>query len=141
MQKITKDAKTGRIKVQTVNTEPSLTQQQFKDETDINKIMKRFEAQGITYNGLPQQDGVFADLTVIPQDYQESLQKLLQAEEAFMALDPEIRSNFGNNPQKLVEFVSDSKNKDKAVALGLIKQEEPPAAPPAAPAAETPKTP
>lgn len=145
MQKIFKDPRTNRIKVQTENKEPSLTQQQFKDQTDINKIMAQYEKQGINYNNLPQSQGVYADLTIIPKDYQDRLHQVMQAEEAFMSLPAELRAQYNNSPQDLIDWLAKPENNDRAVELGLkVKKEAPvkaPQAPAPAPATEPPKAP
>lgn len=135
MQKIFKDKNTGRIKVQTVNTEPSLTQQQFKDQTDINRIMAQYEKMGISYGNLPNdQSAVYGDVSLIPNNYQEILHKVAAAEAAFLQLPAELRSQYNNNPQDLVDWLAKPENNAKAVELGLKKPKpEPTPEPPTAP--------
>jgi len=37
----------GRIKVQTINNQDTRTQQQFKDDVDVNNIIKKYKRTGI----------------------------------------------------------------------------------------------
>jgi len=119
-QEITK-LESGRIRVKSINTEPSLTQQQFKTECDINNIMRRFAQTGeITH--LNRRRGSFQDLSEIGESYQEMLSTVKMAQDAFMELDPKIRDRFKNDPGNLLAFISDEKNKEEAIKLGLIEK-------------------
>lgn len=121
MKKITVDEKTGRVRVQNLNTKPSRTQQQFKDQCDVNKLMARYKKAGYSLNRLPDpQKGVYADLTQIP-DYVTSLNTIRKADSAFADLPAELRLRFSNDPQKLIEFLNEEKNYDEGVKLGLLK--------------------
>jgi hypothetical protein len=42
------------------------------------------------------------------------------AEEAFMAMPASVRSRFHNDAGELVNFVSDGRNREEAVKLGLV---------------------
>lgn len=114
---------------------PSKTQQQYKDEVDLNVMVKRF---GITDGAipLPQYDpryyGDFTDAT----DFKDSLDRIRDAEARFAALPAEIRKRFDNDPVALYYWVSDPKNADQAVELGLLKR-TPPVSPPAKPEVPT----
>jgi len=110
--------KTGKVKVQTVNTIPSKTQQQFAEAADVNYIMSRAQ-RGIAPT-LTSKKGIYADLTGVG-DYREMLEKTRRAGEAFNSLDPFLRAKFSNDPQKLLEFLSDPKNLEEAKSLGLVK--------------------
>ena len=95
----------------------SLAQQQFRDETDINEILRRFNITG----QLPDNVRVphYGDFTGV-SDYQSALNAVISANESFMALPAETRAIFNNNPQELLEFVSSESNRDRAIELGLI---------------------
>lgn len=96
----------------------TLTQQQFKDECDINEIVRRFGLTG----ELPQdlRVPVSGDFTGIT-DFQSAMQAVRQAQEAFMELPGELRLRFANDPQRLLEFMEDSSNLEEARRLGLVK--------------------
>ncbi|WNK14703.1 MAG: internal scaffolding protein [Microvirus sp.] len=106
----------------------SLTQQNMKDEADINVLVKRFGITGV----MPQnvvaptyQD--FEDVF----DYQTAQNAILEANKAFMAMPADVRSRFGNDPQNFVEFASNPENVDEMVKMGLAvaKPVEEPAKP------------
>lgn len=96
---------------------PTLTQQQFAEEVDINTIVKRFGLTG----QLPENVRVpeYGDYTEAVTDYQTALNMVIEADEAFMKLPGAVRERFGNNPQKLLEFVSDPANLEEARKLGI----------------------
>lgn len=118
----------GRTRVVTINNETTKTQQQFKDQCDINHIMAKYKLTGQIQH-IQKNTGYFLDHSEIP-DYQTALNTVIQAQDSFMSLPSDLRKKFGNDPQQLLEFLSDSKNRDEAERLGLINL--PPAAPPTA---------
>jgi len=102
--------------------EPTLAQQQFKDDSDPNFIMKQF-ARGIDitkYNVLhsPQ----YGDFTGV-SDYQSAPNAVIQAELGFNELPAEVRARFENDPGRMLDFLNDPKNRDEASELGLLKPE------------------
>lgn len=113
-----------RRRVQTVNKDPSKTQQHFKDHVNVNNIMKKYLQTGaITH--LSGKTGVYADITEIGS-YQDAMQKVLNANAAFEQLPSELRMKFANDPQNLITYLKDPKNNEESIALGLrIKPEAP----------------
>lgn len=94
----------------------SLTVQSDKNSTDINRIVDTFIRTGeIAPNLNPPQYGDFTGI----QDYQSALNAVRAAEDSFMQLDAEVRARFGNNPQRLLEFLDNPANLDEARELGL----------------------
>ena len=94
----------------------SLTQQQFKEESDINTIVDRFLKSGVlpTAASMPQYvdyEGVF--------DFQSAMNVVRQADENFMRLDAKVRARFNNSPQAFLEFFANPDNAEEAVRLGL----------------------
>ena len=97
--------------------DPSLAQQQFKDECDINVILERFNVTGqLPVVPLQPQFGDFSGIT----DYQTALNAVLDAQESFDALPARIRERFANDPAAFVDFCLDEANKEEMKALGLI---------------------
>lgn len=86
------------------------TKQSFKDDTDINKIMARFEKTG-TISHLAKFEGVYADFSDF--DFHEQTNKLTQGREIFDALPAEIRKEFGQSPAAFFAYVNDPKNVDE----------------------------
>lgn len=99
-----------------VNHEPTMTQQQFKDECDINQILKKFVETGFLDTIGP---GVFADISDT-LDYQSSLNFIKQADEMFAALPSGIRERFHNNPAEYMDFVHDPSNLAEGQELGIF---------------------
>lgn len=94
----------------------SLTQQQFKEESDINTIVNRFMKSGVlpTPVNMPQYmdyEGVF--------DYQSAMNAVRAADEQFMRMDAKVRARFNNSPQEFLSFFADPANTDEAIRLGL----------------------
>lgn len=113
--------------------QPSMTQQQFKDECDINTIAENFGMTGrLPLAVYAPTYGDFEDIG----DFQTALHAIQEASNSFMALPANVRERFNHDPAKLVEFCSDSRNADEMAALGLSRQ-----APKPAPALPQPVTP
>lgn len=130
MEEHTKDLPDGKHiikignmkKVITVNKSPSMTDQSFADDCDINTIVQRFLKTGeVTH--LNNFQGKYADVSEI-KDLAESMVQVQYAKEAFMSLPSRIRNRFNNDPVELIDFLADSKNKDEAIQLGLIESPE-----------------
>lgn len=97
----------------------SRAQQSFKEECDINEIVRRFGVTGqLPENVRVPQSGDFTGIS----DYQSALNAVIAAEDAFMELPAIVRERFDNDPQSLLEFVSDVANRDEAVRLGLVNK-------------------
>jgi phage internal scaffolding protein len=110
------------------NKEITLTKQQFKDECDINNILKLFKDKGILPDMI-KENAQYGDFSDVPT-YQEAMDIVLHAEAQFGALPSHTRDRFGNSPEKFLEFVSDPKNAEEMVAMGLAtKRETPPVSP------------
>lgn len=111
----------GRVKVRTINQEPTKTQQHYKDQCDINKIIdKAKKGGGISH--INPHAGKYLDLTVLPADYQTAMEVVVKANEAFMDLPAKVRDEFGHDPARLIKFLEDPKNLDRAVDLGLVNR-------------------
>lgn len=94
----------------------SRTKQQFKDECDINKILKRYKKTGVVpSNGKP---AIYGDFTGV-LDYQSMMNKVAHANEVFEQLPIDVRKEMGFDPANMVAFALDDKNYEKAVQLGL----------------------
>lgn len=102
--------------------DPSLTKQSFKEECDVNEILKR-SANGAVTNGADVRQAMYGDFTNIPS-YQESLDLVNRANGMFMSMDAFIRERFRNDPREMIAFLQDPKNRDEAIKLGLVKAPE-----------------
>lgn len=92
-------------------------QQHMKDEVDINNIIKKYDRTGlITHvNQSVAQYGDFSEVN----EYQESLNMVINAQNAFDELPSSIRKRFGNDPGEFFEFATNPDNHDAMVELGL----------------------
>lgn len=106
-----------RTKVQSIFTEPSMTQQQFKDEVDVNKIIAKFKKTG-QISHLSNRTGTYGDFSEIP-DYQQMLHTIMDANEKFAQLPSQLREKFSNDPQNLINYLQDPKNTEESIKLGL----------------------
>jgi len=95
----------------------SLAQQHFKDECDINNILRQFNITGL----LPEAplSPRYGDFTGIG-DYHTALNQVIAAEDEFMSLPATLRARFDNDPAQLIEFLDNQENKDEAIKLGLV---------------------
>jgi phage internal scaffolding protein len=97
--------------------EPSLAQQHFKDECDINNILRQFNVTGM----LPEQtlSPRYGDFSGIG-DYHTALNRVMAAQDEFDTLPAQIRARFDNDPANLIEFLENSENRPEAEKLGLV---------------------
>ncbi len=91
-------------------------QQQFKEDCDINTIMKRLNSGQMT-DYINKHQLAFGFAT--PLQYHDSMNLIAQADSMFNELPSSLRNEFDNNPQAFLEFVQDEKNAAKAKELGI----------------------
>lgn len=112
--------------------EEDMTQQNFKDECDINVIVERFGVTG----ELPQnvRQPIQEDF-IEAVDYHTAQNALIAARDAFMEMPAKVRERFKNDPGEFVNFFGREENRAEAESLGLVmprpKTEEPSKTPPA----------
>ena len=118
------------LKISKSFSKPSKTQQNLKDETDINSIIKRYDKTGIlsSVNEVQQQFGDFSDVP----DYKTCIERVHSAGDAFLQLPSEVRKRFNNNALDFLEFAQNPENQKEMIKLGLAKKrntDEPDASP------------
>jgi len=89
------------------------TQNTFKDETDINKIMERAQRTG-TISHLAKHQLRYGDFA--NYDFLENQIKIVEGRQLFDELPSEIRKEF-EQPAKFFSFVNDPANKDRLEEL------------------------
>lgn len=102
-----------------MNTEPSMAQQHFKDECDINQIMARYQRTGILTDNPGSLRPLFGDFSNV-SDFQSAQNAILDVNDSFMSLPSSIRARFNNDPGYLLEFLAKEENRGEAVSLGLV---------------------
>lgn len=112
------DPKTGELK-----KEPSMTKQSFKEECDINNIIREFGVTGIATH-VRQNEGLYVDLPD-PLDYQQAIDLARGARTAFDALPAQVRARFENDPEQFLSFMADPSNQEEMIKLGLAKDLRP----------------
>lgn len=110
---------------------PSLTQQHFRDECDINQIMKRYRETGLLVDPMQRATAKpqFGDFST-EFDFMQAQNIIATARENFDALPSNIRERFGNNPASMLAFMEDEGNYDEAVKLGIVQARPEPSTPP-----------
>lgn len=96
--------------------QPTMTQQHFTDECDINQILAKFAVTGYLDTIGP---GVYADLGDA-KDYRESVHLLMEADAMFAALPSNIRARFENDPAQYMDFVHNPDNLAEGIELGIF---------------------
>lgn len=96
------------------------TQQQFRDECNLNVLMARYVKTGT----LPQstRKALYGDFSTAT-DYQEAQDTILRARDQFAALPSNVRDRFKNSPAEFLSFVANPKNLDEMATLGLLSDE------------------
>lgn len=109
-------------KTQYVSDLPSETKQQFKDETDVNYILKRYTKTGILshVNEIEARFGDWSDVS----DYQDAMNRVLNAKEEFLKLPSIVREKCRNNPMEFLDYIRDDKNRAEAESLGLLEKRD-----------------
>lgn len=94
-------------------------QKHFANECNINQIMDRAK-RGIMPQGnsKPPKFGDFSGIV----DYRTAAQSVIAANEAFMSLPGRVRDRFKNDPQEMLDFCADERNRPEAIELGLIER-------------------
>lgn len=100
------------------------TKQEFKDECDMNNILKHIDKT--QFVPLAAQDSlrrqVFADVSAAPGSLEEAYEIAERADEAFAALPAAVRDRFGGM-ENVLKWVEDPANKKEAQDLGLLSKD------------------
>lgn len=94
----------------------SSVQQQFAKEVDINTIVRRFGITREMPSGLG--GGVYGDFTGIT-DFDSAVAAVERAQAGFLALDPEVRDRFGNDPGAYLEYVDGLTDEELGPEVGV----------------------
>lgn len=90
--------------------------QSFKEECDINTIVRRFEQTG-EFPYVNPREASFGDVTGL--EFRSMLDTVLEAQAAFDALPADVRDRFNHDPVKFVDFCSKKENAAELEKLGL----------------------
>jgi phage internal scaffolding protein len=109
----------GSVGVETVNSEPTMTQVQFQAECDVNNIMAQYIHNPDPHIFERNGRGQYGDFTSA-EDFHQTMEKVTKARESFDSLDAQLRFRFGNDPGQLLSFLNNPQNKEEAIKLGLV---------------------
>jgi len=102
-------------------TYPTMAQQHFKDECDVNNILRKYESTGLVThvaNGTPS----YGDFSSV-LEFQQAQNILIEAQDAFDALPASLRKRFDNDPAVMLEFIENPDNREEAEKLGLVNKQ------------------
>lgn len=104
----------------------SLARDSFREESDINTIVRRFHLTGeLPSNIRAPLNGDFVDVP----DFKTAMNLVRQGQESFDAMPAEVRARFHNDPAEFVEFCSTEGNEAELKKLGLVFEKAPEVAP------------
>lgn len=107
-----------------VFTEPSMTQQHFKDETMIDNILQKYAETGfLTDPFSPKRPIQFGDFSGVT-DFQTAQNAVARAIEYFESLPSRVRSSFNNSPSEFLQALNDPAQRSKLEVLGVVAPEE-----------------
>jgi len=96
----------------------SLTKQSFKDDCDVDKIIKNYSRTGdITL--FTKSMGQSGDFSAV-QDFHTAMNLVANASSQFNSLPSALRDRFNNSIPEFLSFMNDDKNIPEAIKLGII---------------------
>lgn len=102
--------------------EASLTQQQFKDECEIESLLKAHnlsQVMGIMSNH--NQQPLYGDVSEIP-DFHVSQNHLARATEYFEGLPSDVRSRFNNSLSEFLTTLNNPGAREALTEMGVLKK-------------------
>jgi len=94
------------------------TKQSFKDECNINAIVKKYRRTG-QMPGV-RENGIYSDNSSM--DLFDAQLIVAKSNTMFNELPSEVRNKFGNNPVKFLEYAENPANQEGMIELGLAKR-------------------
>lgn len=111
--------------------------QSHADSVDIHVILKQFASGDVSV--LSRVQGAYGDFTNMPKTFADALNTMIAAEQYFLSLPVDVRSQFGHN---FNQFIASMDSPDFTTKMGIAPQvdsSEPPApVQPSTPAGSTP---
>lgn len=98
--------------------EESMTKQSHKDECDIYNILAQFNRTNI-FTHVNNNQPLYETLPD-PIDYQQSLNTLIEAENAFATLSSAVRDRYGNNPALFLQALQDTDQHEYLRKEGIL---------------------
>lgn len=111
----------GRDRVQTKNTDPSMTVQSDAHLADIQNILKSYGQEGMKM--LDDTEMQWLDVTEFT-DLADALNQAKEAEVEFMKLPSKVRGIFDHNVAVWLDTAHDEDKRDALVEAGFLKRKE-----------------
>lgn len=104
------------------------TKASFKDEADINLIMRRYNRTGILIDPtlVRTRQPMYGDFST-SAGFRELQNQLASIRQTFEALPSDLRARLGNDPANLPDYLANPENQDEAISLGLLPKATSPA--------------
>lgn len=110
----------GMLKREELQGGVSLTKQASKDETDINFILAGYQQTGVLPFAERAKLAQYGDVSNIGS-FQECVNRVKEAESAFMALPATVRDRYANDPAELLAAVDAASNGDPDALAELVQ--------------------
>jgi hypothetical protein len=102
---------------------PSKTQQNMKDSTNIRKLVETAQKTHGMSSGHPggqtPRQPMYGDFSEVGS-FKEMNDKVAAARSAFMEVPSAVRRHFNNDPGQFYDFMSNPDNLEKARSLGIV---------------------
>jgi hypothetical protein len=119
-----------------IHTGPGITQQEFKDDCDMNLILKKY---GV-YAGMDAPPAIYRDVSH-GYDYLEAFNAVEEANAAFAALPADARRQLGDSPWRLMQLSQTPEGVAQLKKMGFADLSPEPEAPTPAVEPQEPKAP
>lgn len=97
-----------------------LTEQHHKNMCGIDNIIRQYDKTGLITH-INNAVGNYGDFTEV-NEYRESLNLVMEAQEAFADLPSHIRKKFDYDPGQFFEFATNPENQNELIELGLAER-------------------
>lgn len=94
-------------------------EQHHKELCCIDNILRRYDQTGLITH-VNKAVAQYGDYTEV-NEFQQSMNTVIKAQDAFMELPSHIREKFHNDPGEFFEFATNPKNKEAMCDLGLAE--------------------
>lgn len=115
-----------RQRLQIGDLGPTRTKQEFKDECDINNILRQYVTTG-TFTHINRRQPQYG--YVDGHDFMDAMRIVTEGQNMFADLPSHIRKRFGNDPAEFLAFVQNPDNAAEMASMGLREAPAPEPAP------------
>lgn len=100
----------------------SKMQQHLVAETDINRIISKYNKTGIITH-IARAKKVYGDFTEL-KDVAEAMDTTTKAQAVFESLPAELRNKFGNSIPGFFEYIHDPNNREQCEQWGIFEKQQ-----------------